>query len=492
MDISRNGGDIAFRTAFSDEYDLVQVMCGLSSIPEKNCPVDFRLAALQQKGCSDIWHMDQVLAFSTDECSPMVINGEDIGGNHGHPCAIRVYAPGHGKDVRDVGSLWADEGGMHFTLLRAENADALLFLSENSGPSITEYAFAERINGVLTCLENALHPEKILPQRQQNGIQLTPAIRHVQREAVCFKDGRWQEAGGWVEGCERAEIREVYEIINPATVAKAIRDGRPAGGYTVQPSLAAGESMMTHRMTYRIEPDGTILCDFDHELHQPVHMSCYLGIMHQLKCDVFGGGVWRYIPKVRPFTGKGIPVDFTRPYRTAAETLPNNVPLTPDTWTDPAFPPERQIDFLRRADGHTAVGFASGFLPVQDGAPEIRRGNITDAGTLVKSCKTYPTFAGGYRSTGNYPRLKGVAYKKYFLPVGDDASVYTVPYGEDTYLYLDFYANEPRRLHAVTSPGRRAELLESNVAWQAGADGITAQGTAGYACFRLCGPHQKG
>ena len=240
MDISRNGGEIAFRTAFSDEYDLVLVLHGLSSIPERNCPVDFRLAALQRKGHPDIWHMDQVLAFSTDECSPMVIHGEDIGGNHGHPCALRVTAPGHGKTVGDVGTLWQDEGGMRFTLLRVENADGLLFLSENTGPSAMEYAFANRIAGALTCAETG---ERLLPQSQQGGVQLTPAIRHIRREAVCLKDGVWQEIGGWVQGADRAEIREEYEIINPATVARAIREGRPEGGYTLQPSLAAGEAM---------------------------------------------------------------------------------------------------------------------------------------------------------------------------------------------------------------------------------------------------------
>lgn len=489
MDASRNGGEIAFRTAFSDGYDLVQVMCGLSSIPEKNSPVDFRLAALQRKGHPDIWHMDQVLAFSTDECSPMVINGEDIGGNHGHPCAIRVHAPGHGKDVRDVGSLWADEGGMRFTLLRIDSADTLLFLSENIGPSVTEYAFADHMDGTLACIENALHTGEIIPQNQQGGVQLTPAIRHLQRDVVCLKDGRWQEIGGWVEGCKRAEIREVYEIINPATVAQAIRDGRPEDGYTVQPSLAAGEAMFLHRMTYRIEPDGTILCDFDHRVLQDVRMSCYLGIMHQEKCDLYGGGLWRYIPKVKPFTAKGYQLDFSRPYRTTADTLPNNVPLSPDTWANPASPPDRQIDIIRRCDGSDAVAFASGFLPVYDGVPEKRRGSITDACTLVKSCKTYPTFAGGMCDSRNFATLRGIAYKKYFLPEAGGC-VYTVP-GEDcTWVYMDLFT--PGCMRYTISPLETAEMVEASTAWSVLDGFITAAGEPGYAVFRVTGPDKKG
>lgn len=488
MDISRNGAEIAFRTAFSDDHDLVQVLCGLSSIPEKNCPVDFRLAALQRKGHPDIWHMDQVLAFCTDECSPLVIHGEDIGGNHGHPCAIKVTAPGHGKTCRDVGTLWADETGLTFTLLRAESANTLLFLSENTGPSVTEYAFAGRITGALHCLDTG---EVLLPLSQQGGAQLTPAIRHIRREAVCLKGGAWLEIGGWMEGCEAAEIREEYEIINPATVAGALREGRPTGGYTQQPSLAVGDAMFLHRMVYRIEPDGTILCQFDHEALQAVPMCCYLGIMHQVKCDVYGGGVWRYIPKVQPFTVKGKALDFTRPFLTTEHTLPNNVRLTPDFWTNPASPPDRQIDYIRRPDGRMAVGFASGFLPVDDGAPAIRAKSITDAATIVSSCKTYPTFAGGMGSGLDFPRLRGTAYKKYFLP-GQGADMYTVPHGGDTYVYMDFTSDAPQTLTHPLAPGAAAECLEATLPWQADKNVLTAQGDMGYAVFRVRGAHKKG
>ena len=483
MDVSRNGGEIAFRTHFSDEYDLVQVLCGLSSTEGKNCPVDFRLAALQHKGCRDIWHMDQVLAFSTDECSPMVLGGEDIGGNHGHPCAIRVTAPQHGLTVRDVGSLWQDEAGLTFTLLRVDSADTLIFLSENIGPSLTQYEFASAITGALTCLDC---DKALQPMRQQGGVQLTPAIRHTRREALCLVGSQWVDAT-YNEGCERAEIREEYEIVNPATVARAIREGRPEGGYTVQPSLAMGEAMFLHRMTYCIEPDGAILCCFDHACLQDVSMPCYLGIMHQLKCDVYGGGVWRYIPKVRPFTAKGKAVDFTRPFLTTQDTLPDYVPLTPDLWTDPASPPDRQLDFIRRTDGTMAVGFASGFLPVDDGASAIRAGNITDAATIVSSCKTYPTFAGGLINMRgekkSYPRLKGVAYKKYFLPLGQEASLYTIPHGGDTYVYMDCFSNAPQTL---TYPAAQpAKVLEATLSCTQDASAITATGSSGYAVFRL-------
>lgn len=496
MDVSRSGGDLAVRTAFSDEYDLVQILRGLTSTPYANHPVDFRAAGLQRRGHPDIWHLDQVLAFSTDECSPMVINGEDIGGNHGHPCAISVQAPAHGKDLRDVGSLWADEEGTRFTLLRVDSPDALLFLSENVGPSITAYHFADHAVGTLTYQGNGVHTADIRLRHQQGGVQLTPAIRHLRREAVCLKDGAWQAIGGYVSDCACAEIREEYEIVNPATVAEAIRRGRPPMGYSSQPSLAIGEAMFLHRMTYRIGADGAILCDFDHCLLQEVHMPLYLGIMHQEKCDVYGGGVWRYIPKLRPFADNGRMLDFSRPYRTTADTLPRARRLTADLWTQPLSPPDRQVDFIRRRDGTSAVGFASGFLPVHDGQPEHRAAHIAEAATLVSSCKTYPTFAGSgafvrrpHREstdgTMSFPHLRGIAYKKYFQPGQADTSLYTIVHDGATYVYMDFFADAPQELRLDKPRMQRAEMLESTAEWSVEAECIRARGDKGYAVFRL-------
>ena len=397
MDVSRNGGDIVFRTPFSPTHDLIQIMCGIApGDPSRNNPVDFKLAALQRRGNVDIWHADQVLSYATDECPPYVINGEDIGGNHGHTCAVRALAPEHGFSDKHAGSQWLDDSGMHWTLMRVENADSLLFLSDNTGKSLYEYDFADHIEG---CLRMQDHTLPIA--HQQGHVQLTPAIRHLQRDAVCMVNGQWQPVTGEVIPCECAEIREVYEVLNPATIAAALRGEAPA------------QAMLLHRMTYRIQPDGTILCDFDHRLLQPVRLTHYLGVMHQEKCDVFGGGVWRTIPGLKPFEDSGHWFDFSVPYCITGRAMPNWRTLTPDLWADPLCPPDRQYDAFLRPDGSCAAVFASGFLPQYDGEPSRRAHNMTDAGDMVPSCKTYPTFAGGRAGRILLSSLRGVAYRKY-------------------------------------------------------------------------------
>ena len=491
MYVAKSGADLSVRTAFSERYDLLQIMRGIESVPGQNSPVDFRLAALCEKEQTDIWHADRVLAFSTDECPPLVINGEDIGGNHGQPCLIRVTALAHDLSTKDIGSYWKDESGLGFTLMKTESRDTLLFLSDNIGSSELNYRFADRISGCLTPVDAC--SDKIVPQRQECGIQLTPAIRHTERKVLCFKDGESAEIINEVKGCERVEIREAYEIINPATVAEAIRSAK--NRVDAVPPLKAGKALARMRLVYRFKDDGTVIIGIDAEALGDAKIECCLGIMHQLKCDAFGGGVSRYIPGLKPVTQSGKTYDFSRPYTMRRDTMPERLLLTSDTWLNPEAPPDRQIDFLSDITGRKVVGFASGFLPVLDGEPSYRSRHISEAGTLVKSCKSYPTFLGGELNAQRalegkddafgFSRIRGAAYRKYFTPAFDDAVLYTIPCDGEEYVYMDYFAGESRRLGLKLEQGQTVQTLFSNLPCTIEKGRVFAEGRMGYACLRV-------
>lgn len=152
--------------------------------------------------------------------------------------------------------------------------------------------------------------------------------------------------------------------------------------------------------------------------------------------------------------------------------MPDALPLTPDKRGVPASPPNRQLDYFCRPDVRPGVALATGFLPMYDGAPEKRASAITDAGMLVSSCKTYPNFAGGAdnirhphlesaEGTMIFSSLRGVAYRAYFQPCGDETSVYAIPYGDASYVYMNFFSDTPRRLRCSMRYGTEATLLEA-------------------------------
>ncbi len=406
MIVSISGADIAIRTPFSDTQDLTQVLRGVrKTVSDRNEPVDFRLAGLVNRRHPDVWHVDQVLAFSTDECSPFVMDGEDVGGNHGYPCGMRLRVPAHGLTCRDVGTIFTDDAHVRWTLVRIDSADELLFLADDFP--------ADAVTGLLHRPGDGC---ALLPKAQHPREQLTPAIRHLRCDVDVLQGGAWQPYSGYTEDAEACRITEVYEVIDPRTVAEALRRGRPADGYPVQPCIAVGEAMAIHRMVYTIQGSGDVLCEFDHEAAGDKPITLYLGVMAQDRCDAFGGGVHRVIHGIKPFEECGHVYDFSRPYPITAGPMPDVHPVRREDWANPDVPPAHQVDVLRRMDGSDAVAFACGFLPLYDGDPAVRARNVGEAWTIVSSRKTYPTFAGSMAGDIPLRRIRGVAYKKFFLP----------------------------------------------------------------------------
>lgn len=463
MDISLHHDYLNVRTPFSPRWDLIQIFSGVrGGILTHNSPVDFHAAGLQRHGHGDIWHIDTALAYCTDETTPLFINGEDIGGNHSFPCGVEITVPHHGKTTGDIGTLWQDESGLLFTLVRI-SGERLTLISENLGPSKNEFHFADAASGTLSSLDDPT-AAPLVPLGQRGKLQLGRSNRHVRCDLFYEKDGVRFPISGYHTSVDSALIEEEYEVINPATMAGALREARPAGGYTSPPDLAVGEAMFRYRMTFRILGDGTVLCDFDHTVLSDVCFHGYLGVMYQEKCDAFGGGLRRYIPGVCPFEDSGVRYDFSRPVNTTEGPFPRWHRITPDEWADPELPPSRQIDLFCREDGTAPVAFSGGFLPVYDGHPARRRENIADATTIVSSRKSYPTFSGGDPFTGldttrHQSGARGVGFKKYFVP-GDGHSVFSVASEGVTYLYGDFYEGKPARRHIAVPEDAAVTVLE--------------------------------
>ena len=79
------------------------------------------------------------------------------------------------------------------------------------------------------------------------------------------------------------------------------------------------------------------------------------------------------------------------PYNTTSGQLPKSLSLTPDLWTQPDSPLDRQIDFIGKVGGGYDAAFAAGFLPCFDGVSERRCSNITDAAELTGNSSCHKT-----------------------------------------------------------------------------------------------------
>ena len=468
--------DVAlFRTRFNDTHDLIQKFRGVNNATlTYNAPVDFMEAGLIDNSKWDYWHVDIPFNYSNDEATPPVVNGTHIGANHGQPCAINVYCQNHGKTYADIGSLWQDQAGIKFTLIRVSDQDVLQFVSENVGESECKYNFIKTITGALTYISHGQNTTDIKIEKQFAGY-LSRSNKYTLKKIYVYKDGAWMPLFGGAE-CEMAEIREEYDVVNPATVAEGLRAKRPQNGYTDNVDLSHyGKAMVKIKNVYRIMPDGAVVCMFDLEKVMNVHILSHMGLMYQEKLDAYGGGVFRIIPKTKPLDCPEGVFDFTKPVALYGKPFPAKKNITPEYFENPDSPPDRVIDMFKDMQGNYKLGFACGFLPLFDCAPEIRKNNLASAVNVKGTRKVYPNAA-----YGNIDKVKGVAYKKFFT-MKDDNPVYTISHDGKRYIY----ANVIKQGTTTLPINSRVKLIDmgGDVTWYQDCNSLTITATNGHALF---------
>lgn len=447
MQIQKNNvGFTIIITKFDEQNDLITKFRHTDILNSPaNRPVDFAEAGLLGYDEYDKWLPDTILSVSTDEASPCIVNNDYIGANHGTPCAVKIYSPGHNRNFADIGTVWYDGDMTCFTILRIDDEDYITLVSENIGKDECNYSFKLTVSGELT------RNDSVISVASQRRIYLANALRIKKRRVFGITNGEKINVDAQCI-CDYAEITDNYDIINPATVAPELVKHRPVEGYKENPDLSLfGKVMIEHNMTYVILDDGTVLSDFSLTRKMDVRFECWHGIMCQARRNTFGGGIYRYLPKTKPFAENDKVFDFSVP-SSLSECYPQSRFLTKECWLDESSPPDRCVDYYRNNESKDVICFASGFLPIFDGAPNVRRDRVTHALHLYKTRKYYPTFA-----NGNIKETRGVGYKKYFIPQCDGASVYDVKYKDKRFIFADFFSKNEIRI-AVCGD---VELFES-------------------------------
>ncbi len=464
------------RTNYNEEYDMLYKFTNLIGAPMfRNGQVDFLSTELIKRDNPDIWSPDVFINGASDEAPPMHVNDAFIGGGHGQPSCVTIYAPNHNKTLKDFGAVYTDEEGTKFTIVEIENGDYIKFISENIGESITKYAFKLEIKGKLTFLSNGEDKSDIIPLNQTPRTYLYSAIKHRTRKVVCYKDGVAKTIISSMV-CDYAEIWESYDIKNPATVAPAITAERPEGGYKHQPFVGDfGQTMITLDQKFIINPDSTILVDFTVNKLMDVTIDYVMGVMYQERGDLYGGGVYRFLSKLKPFTTPEGTFDFSTPYPLRGGDYPRHATPSREYRKYPDSPFDRIIDYFRDKDGNDKLAFTCGYLPVYDGHPSIRKDIVDEIALIYMSRKAYPFFASGNHTDS----FRGVAYRRYFKPE-NRSSVYSVDFEGKKYIYFDFFENNTLTFEVKG----KVSLFESDGVEYKIEDGkIIASGTKGFATF---------
>ena len=425
------------KTNFNTQSQIVHKFTSASqSVGDlsSNCPIEMSETGLVFSDNIDYYASDLILGTMTDESAPCWLNGTIIGANHGAPYAINVLSFNHNKTIKDVGSIYKDETGVTFTLMRVIDENLLTFLSENKSKDKYSFDFTKKIAGKLIYQSNG-NDTSVINIQEQQVVYLCRGIKHVKKEVLAYKDGKWNLVVSTKSGCDKIKLSEEFLVINPDECAKELANKRPKDGYLYQEDIASfGGAMVDYKVDFNILKDGTIIVEFDHKKVQDCLWTTQLGIMSQNKRDVFGGGVYRCIPKTKPLTDENGVYDFSTPYPLKNKPFPKRIELTKNFWQDENSPPDRVVDYFKDENGNDKLCYACGYLPLYDCQPNVRAKNTTTAFTVVGTRKVYPVV-----KDGNLDSCKGVGYKKYFEPIENGISLYSINYENKNYIYADFY-----------------------------------------------------
>ena len=427
------------KARFNEEVEIVHKFT--NTMPEvgnlsANSPIEMIETGLVFSDNDDMFIPSVVLATCTDEAAPAMVNGTIIGANHGMPCAITILSENHNKTVKDVGAIYKDEQGVLFYLVKVLDDSRLVFVSEDKSQSECSYDFTLKITGNLTYVKNGKNTNLIVVENQQRGY-LCRTNRYIKKDVLSCTNGKLEKAISSKGGCDYGVFSEEYLIIDPTSCVKELSEKRPKNGYSGIIDISNfGEPILKFKNDYIIQNDGTILVVFDHKKIKNCKWYNQMGIMSQTKRDVYGGGVYRIIPKTKPLTDEKGTYDFTKQvplYPLNSNALPKRIELTSEFWQDKNSPPDRVVEYFKDEKGNDRLCYACGYLPLYDCEPNVRAKNTTSAFTVVASRKVYPVV-----KNGDIDSCKGVGYKKYFEPVENGISIYSINYENKNYIYADF------------------------------------------------------
>ena len=114
------------------------------------------------------------------------------------------------------------------------------------------------------------------------------------------------------------------------------------------------------------------------------------------------------------------------------------------------YVPSRQIDFMFDENDVSDIAFASGFLPLYDAEPEVRKQYTDYAFSTKGTAKAYHSLATKNKGKQG-DTIKAIGYRKYEDAdrYGGKASVYSIPYGDMIYYYVDLLQDSSVDIYAL-------------------------------------------
>lgn len=328
----------------------------------------------------------RILHSNIDDVAPAKFNSTFIGANHGCALARKVTVTGHNKTFADISSSWKDSGNRIYYLIQIIDANNLLLLGENT--SATDiWNFNVTITGAMTHVSGAVNTSTFTPT-SPTSYQIFPAVKLVSQKIVA--DGVEVVSTVSSKSCAKIQFIDVYDVINPASLAAALIANKPVGGYTsnsLYDELSGITFSSRHSIVYTFTDALTCIVNTDWFNYKDVALDYFgasqAGIMTALDT---GGKVHFYMPKALPVSDGVTTFDF----RTAPQFTAPAAELNINSYEAGKFI-DRAIELVGTTSADKTVGFSHGYLPEYSN----RQSTTNKAWNISTGRKSYPYLING-------------------------------------------------------------------------------------------------
>ena len=372
---------------------------------------------------------------SLDDCCPVKINNTYIGANHGYTCCDQVTAISHDKTEQDIGSVWVDNDGKTYCLVKIPDENTLCFVKFDDASMATGYMDYGKPEGMLLHRSSALHTEPVEFSERADA-QLYQSFNHYRikllvgtQEMSIHKD--------FCQTCDTVTVETAYDIIYVPAMLHYLMANVGSNTNASQCSDEITESYLRVYTKYVFCENGSVstYCAFD--IHKDIDVQ-YFGLVQSMKT---AENPYAYIPDTVYDTLT--PQDNTQIFW-----------FYRDTWNSLQKAPYRYYQFK---DATCTEGMALVFDREYGwGSNEMRLSRLDYAGMYYRTRKQYPAFiSGGQLKAGD--RFEGFAAR---MPISQyDSDLMAVCWyyiGDDIVLLIDTLKAVDKEITLPVCMDRRA------------------------------------
>lgn len=383
-------------------------------------------------------------ASVTDDAAPMRMDRTTLGASHGYGKS-NLTLTGHGKTVSDIGSIWSSDG-KEYVIVDIVSVDVLSITSRADNVAFSL--------GTLTHVSGATNTASFTPTATTER-QWYPATRD--RKLTCFVDNKLTDLSvvATHEFKNTVKFLESYSIMKKSDVLEWLiaNKGVNHTNYDAVPCY-------TVNFGYTFDHECGCTIYFGGVGRKEVALSDQM-ITQSVQLAQGNGTVYNYIPKATQFTAGGYTYNFSQLENLYSKNPSVSLFLT-NALQEAGTNPIDRIIML-----NDQVGYATGYLPILDAAPNVRPTNASRKYIEIRTgtLKLYPRLIDSESITqiNDGDAFAAIAYRKYFKRSADRTCKYVVYSEMGDYLYLDWHTAKTDEIELPAELiGREFEIFEKS------------------------------